>query len=141
ALLQPGVLAAKHLLSDAIDRLIVAAVEPIEQRVYPQARLTAKQVGERDRLGVSLLREHMRADARRRDREQLGADVDGAEQHHLLALEPRPEAHHGVEERASELPRPTLGKAQVLGQRPELAVALRARQPARRIPRRIEWCR
>src|SRR4051812_27416392 len=121
--LEPGMFAAKHLLRHAVDRRIVLTVEPVEEGVDPNARFAAKQIRQRYGLGVSLLRKHLCANARRCDREQLRPDVDGAEEHHLLPLETWPESYHCMEERASQLIGAALGKAQMLGERSKLAVA------------------
>src|SRR5688572_5854811 len=78
-LLQPRVLAAQHLLRDAIDRAVILAVEVREVLLHATTGFAAEEIGEIERFLLPVLRHHVRAHARRRDREQFGANVDGAE--------------------------------------------------------------
>src|SRR5205814_8968739 len=66
----------------------------------------------------------------------IGADIDDAEEHHLLPFELRLESHHGVEDRAREMTRAALDEAHVLRQFSELPEFREARpsEVARWIP-------
>src|SRR5207249_8775894 len=88
-------------------------------------------------VGLGIAR---RARAGRAHREQLGADVDAAEELRLALLQCRAMAHHEVELLAREAARLALDPAHVPGQRAEATVTRPAAvaDPARRIPSGVE---
>src|SRR5262249_51878922 len=101
----------------------------------------AEQIRERFRLLIAALRQHVRLHTRRRDREQLGAYVDGTEEHQLTPLELGTEAHHRMEDRPSQLACVSFGITHVSSEFAEFGERtwhLAFAHPARRIPRRIE---
>src|SRR5687768_16088316 len=133
-------LALQHLLAEAIDRFVRRSVELREQVVHALAGFATEHIGERQRTLVAPFGFGLRARARRGDRKQLGANVHGAEQHHLLALELWPVTHHRMEERAPQLARVPFGIAKVAGELAELRERRRylsTSDPAGRIPKRI----
>src|SRR4051794_3219904 len=123
--LDPGVAALERAQRELVGLVVVVAPQLGEERVDAPARLAAEEVGELRRLLCSLGvlgAQRVRVDARRRDAEELGADVDDAPQPRLLALELRLPAADAVEGRAGELARRPLGEAQVPGELAELRV-------------------
>ena len=112
--LEPRVLAAHHLLRDAVHLAVVSPVEVREELLDAHARRAAEQIGQRRRLGVALpWRASARArtppssrTARRRCRRRGRAPSAGARA--------SAQAHHRVEDRAAELARVTLGVAHVV---------------------------
>src|SRR5207237_8776470 len=115
-------LAAQHFHRDLVNRGIVGAEEMLEVDLDTIARFDAERIGERDRLPSSLLCQHLRSHARGRHREQFGADIDGAEQHHLPPLKLGSEAHHCMKDRAPEMTSGSLDVTNVACEFAELAI-------------------
>ena len=146
-LLEPCVSAGEHLLRGLVLSVVVVGPQLREQPVGPTAGLAAEQVGQFHGLlpAVGLLApDGVRVDARARDREELGADVDDPAEQVALLLEARLVAAHRVEGRARELARVALDVAHVLGQLPELgegAGTLAGARGQRREPLGVEGAR
>src|SRR6201989_3499105 len=123
SLLKPRVAPVEELLRARVACVVVVVPQRREQRVDAAASLAREQVGEvvRRLAAVRMLaRDRVRVNDRRRDREQLGADVDETPEDRLLLLELGLPPGHGIERRPRELARRAFDEAQVLGKRPEL---------------------
>jgi hypothetical protein len=136
-------LAGEHTLRHAVDRAVCAAVESARSSSRCAAAPRAEEVGELGSLVIAFRCASIRARTHAAViAKQVGADVDAAERkHHLPPLELRAEARHGVKSVRPRWTRVPLGPAQLLRERPELAVAAghrAAAEPAREIPARIE---
>ena len=124
--------ALNHSLADRKIQLGLKITQGLgaEARLDALAGLAAERIGELQGLAVAGLREHLRTRERGRHRIELGADVHGAEEHHLPLLELGSEAQHRVEQRAAESVGRAGGVAHVPRVTPELPEAAQLGNPA-----------
>src|ERR1700722_10974655 len=100
--LRDGFISRQHLLSDPVARAIRVLSNPAKFFLDAQARRATKIVHEMKQFGLVharflTLHNSFRAQARRGDGEQLGADVHEAAEQQLLAFELGAVESHGVE--------------------------------------------
>src|SRR5258708_36570786 len=105
ALLDPLVIAVDHLLGQIVAVLVGIFADAVEILPDAQYRLRVEIVDEHQHLvgRLAVLEEFLREDARRRDGEEIRADIGDATEQYLAFLQFRTELHHLVEQRARQL--------------------------------------